>query len=158
MQAIVTVESSVVESPRVQQVRGLFDLAAEKTSRLQWTAAALPIEDRPWNIGLITGPSGCGKSTLARHFWPRETLHSAALSWPQDRALLDAFPEGASIKDVTALLSAVGFSSPPAWLRPFHVLSTGQQFRVTLARLLAERAVRRTARNPRRRLGRRRSG
>jgi GNAT superfamily N-acetyltransferase len=39
---------------------------------------------------------------------------------------------------VTALLCAVGFSSPPAWLRPFHVLSTGQQFRVMLARLLAE--------------------
>ena len=91
MQAVVTVESAVVESPRVQQVRGLFDLAAEKTSRLQWTAA-LPIEERPWNIGLITGPSGCGKSTLARHFWPRETLHSAALSWPRDRALTMDWP------------------------------------------------------------------
>jgi GNAT superfamily N-acetyltransferase len=34
-------------------------------------------------------------------------------------------------------LSAVGFSAPPAWLRPFHVLSTGQKFRVTLALLLA---------------------
>src|SRR5262249_48965391 len=33
---------------------------------------------------------------------------------------------------------AVGFALPPAWLRPFHVLSTGQQFRATLARLLAE--------------------
>src|SRR5262249_46776545 len=33
---------------------------------------------------------------------------------------------------------SVGFASPPAWLRPFHVLSTGQQFRATLARLLAE--------------------
>jgi energy-coupling factor transporter ATP-binding protein EcfA2 len=42
------------------------------------------------------------------------------------------------IKDITSLLSAVGFSSPPAWLRPFSVLSTGEQFRVTLARLLAE--------------------
>ena len=39
---------------------------------------------------------------------------------------------------MTELLSSVGFSSPPAWMRPFHVLSTGQQFRVTLARLLAE--------------------
>ena len=46
-------------------------------------------------------------------------------------------PTALSIKDVTALLSAVGFASPPAWLRPFHVLSTGQQFRVTLALLLA---------------------
>ena len=137
MDAVITVESPVVESPRVQQVCGLFDLAPEKTSRLHWEVS-LPLDERPWNIGLITGPSGCGKSTIARHFWPRETLKSAALTWPRDRALLDAFPETASIKEVTALLSAVGFSSPPAWLRPFHVLSTGQQFRVTLARLLAE--------------------
>ena len=137
MQATVTVESSVVESPRVQQVRGLFDLAAEKTSRLQWTAA-LPIEERPWNIGLITGPSGCGKSTL-RAASGRARRCTPPLSPGRAIArLLDAFPESASIKDVTALLSAVGFSSPPAWLRPFHVLSTGQQFRVTLARLLAE--------------------
>src|SRR5262249_44859527 len=47
-------------------------------------------------------------------------------------------PERLSVKEVTALLSSVGFSSPPAWLRPYHVLSTGQQFRVSLARLLAE--------------------
>ncbi len=137
MHAVVAVESPIVESPRVQQVRGLFDLAPEKTSRLRWEVS-LPIEERPWNIGLITGPSGCGKSTIARRLWPRETLQSAALTWPRNRALLDAFPESASVKDVTALLSAVGFSSPPAWLRPFAVLSTGQQFRVTLARLLAE--------------------
>ena len=137
MHAVVTVESPIVESPRVQQVRGLFDLAPEKTSRLRWEVS-LPIEERPWNIGLITGPSGCGKSTIARRLWPRETLKSAALSWPRDRCLIDAFPETTSVKDVTALLSAVGFSSPPAWLRPFAVLSTGQQFRVTLARLLAE--------------------
>jgi GNAT superfamily N-acetyltransferase len=62
--------------------------------------------------------------------------------------LLDAFPEGLSVKEVTALLSAVGFSSPPAWLRPFGVLSTGQQFRVTLARLLADGLARPAGQRP----------
>ena len=85
MHAVITVESPVVESPRVQQVRGLFDLAPEKTSRLRWEVS-LPLDERPWNIGLITGPSGCGKSTIARHFWPRETLKSAALAWQIGRA------------------------------------------------------------------------
>ncbi len=86
----------------------------------------------------ITGPSGCGKSTVARHLWPAELAQSANLAWPADRAVVDAFPEALSIRDISGLLSAVGFSSPPAWLRPFAVLSTGQQFRVGLARLLAE--------------------
>jgi ABC-type lipoprotein export system ATPase subunit len=137
--AHVVVESAVVETPRVQQVRGIFDLPPEKSSRLEWTVH-LPLHEKAWHIGLIVGPSGCGKSTIARALWPKETAASAALTWPADRSLLDGFPADLPIKDVTALLSAVGFSSPPAWLRPFHVLSTGQQFRVTLARLLAAAA------------------
>ena len=130
MHAVITVESPVVETARLAQVRGLFDLPAEKVSRLTWEVD-LPLEERPWSVGLITGPSGCGKSTVARRLWPDEA--AAARDWPRDRSIVDAFPAALSVKDVTALLSSVGFSSPPAWLRPFHVLSTGQQFRVTLA-------------------------
>ncbi|HMF15054.1 MAG TPA: ABC transporter ATP-binding protein [Gemmataceae bacterium] len=133
----VTVESPVIQSPRVQQVAGMFDLSLEPISRIQWHVH-LPLDEQPWHVGLITGPSGCGKSTIARRVWPREIQHVAHLSWREDESILDAFPDGMSIKDITALLSAVGFSSPPAWLRPFGVLSTGEQFRVTLARLLAE--------------------
>jgi GNAT superfamily N-acetyltransferase len=133
----ITVESPVGDTPRVQQVRGLFDLPRESHSRLTWEVA-LPLHERPWHVGLVVGPSGCGKSTVARALWPDAVRRSAELSWPRDQSLLDAFPEELSVKDVTALLCAVGFSSPPAWLRPFHVLSTGQQFRATLARLLAE--------------------
>jgi GNAT superfamily N-acetyltransferase len=138
MHATITVRSPVVPTPRVAQVRGLFDLPETKTSEQTWDVH-LPLEERPWRIGLVTGPSGCGKSTLARHFWPAQLARS--FPWPEDRAIVDAFPETMSIRDTTALLSSVGFASPPAWLRPFRVLSTGQQFRVTLARHLAEAIV-----------------
>ena len=37
------------------------------------------------------------------------------------------------------MCSAVGLSSPPAWLRPYHVLSNGEKFRADLARLLLSR-------------------
>ncbi|HEV3235755.1 MAG TPA: ABC transporter ATP-binding protein [Gemmataceae bacterium] len=129
------VESQITATPRVQQIRGLFDLPAQSTSRVEWNVH-LPLDEKPWHIGLITGPSGCGKSTIARHFWADEMRRE--FDWPIDRCLLDGFPASLGIKDIAGLLSSVGFSSPPAWLRPFHVLSTGQQFRVTLARLLAE--------------------
>src|SRR5262245_46795408 len=135
MRVSITVESPVLDTPRVEQVRGMFDLAPSSHSRLSWTAD-LPLDERPWNVGLIVGPSGCGKSTVARHLWPYQM--EKAHSWPQDQSVLDGFPEHLSIKDVVELLSAVGFSSPPAWLRPYHVLSTGQRFRCDLARLLAE--------------------
>ncbi len=134
MNATITVRTPVVLTPRVAQVRGLFDLPEEKTSEQTWEVR-LPLEERTWSLGLITGPSGCGKSTIARHFWPGPI--GRAFDWPADHAVVDAFPEALSIRDTTALLSSVGFASPPAWLRPFRVLSTGQQFRVLLARHLA---------------------
>jgi ABC-type phosphate/phosphonate transport system ATPase subunit/GNAT superfamily N-acetyltransferase len=132
------VATPIHETPRVLQVRGLFDLPEAKTSALEWDVD-LPLADRPWHVGLIVGPSGRGKSTIARALWPEAA--AAAATWPTDAAILDGFPEALGIKEVTEVLSSVGFSSPPAWLRPFHVLSTGQQFRVTLARLIAEAMV-----------------
>jgi ABC-type lipoprotein export system ATPase subunit len=134
MKTHVVVESPIEETARVLQVRGMFDLAAEKTSRLEW-AVELPIEDRPWNIGLMVGPSGCGKSTIARRLWPEAV--GRAFNWPANSSILDGFPAGQPIRQIVETLSSVGFSSPPAWLRSFGVLSTGQQFRATLARLIA---------------------
>jgi hypothetical protein len=129
----ITVSSPIIASPRVLQVRGMFDLPEAKTSLAAWDVA-MPLEEKPWHIGLVVGPSGCGKSTIANALWPqRGTLPT----WPSDRSILDGFPEGMSIKDVAALLSSVGFASPAAWLRPFHALSTGQRFRVEMARLIA---------------------
>src|SRR5262249_49172570 len=92
--------------------------------------------DRPWNIGLIVGPSGSGKTTLARELFGAKLVSG----WPRPKApsIIGAFPATLSIPAIPALLSSGGFSSPPSWLKPFHVLSNGEQFRVTLARTLAE--------------------
>jgi ABC-type molybdenum transport system ATPase subunit/photorepair protein PhrA len=131
MNAAITVQSPVARTPRVLQLEGMFDLPPAAVSSVSWQVR-LPLEEKSWNVGLIVGPSGCGKSTIARTLWPQETARGAAFSWPADQAVIDAFPASLSIKEITSLLSAVGFSSPPAWLRPYAVLSTGQQFRVLI--------------------------
>jgi ABC-type lipoprotein export system ATPase subunit/GNAT superfamily N-acetyltransferase len=136
MHAHITVEAPIVDTPRVAQLRGMFDLEPAAASKLSWHVR-LPIEDRPWQVGLIVGPSGCGKSTLARRLFPEVTALDGLADRLTRGSVVDAFPDDLPIKEVVALLSAVGFASPPAWLRPFRVLSTGQQFRVTLALLLA---------------------
>jgi GNAT superfamily N-acetyltransferase len=130
----ITVETSIPDTPRVQQVRGMFDLPADHISRLEWDVR-LPLDEKLWHIGLIVGPSGSGKTTIARRLFP-EAMPDLAEALERG-SVLDAFPDAMPIKEIVALLSAVGFASPPAWLRPFRVLSTGQQFRVTLALLLA---------------------
>src|SRR5690606_32461711 len=103
-------------------------------STVEWEVE-IPL-DFDWNIGLIVGPSGCGKTTIAKELFGL----SGNFDWPTDKSVLDAFPKGMSIKEIVGLLSSVGFSSPPNWLRPFHVLSNGEQFRVTLARAIAEKS------------------
>jgi GNAT superfamily N-acetyltransferase len=42
------------------------------------------------------------------------------------------------IKQIVAAFTAVGFSSPPSWIKPFHVLSNGEKFRCELALALLE--------------------
>jgi ABC-type arginine transport system ATPase subunit/GNAT superfamily N-acetyltransferase len=126
--------SDVVKSPRVLQIAGLFDVPLAEKSEQSWDfEMSLPDE---WNVGLIVGPSGAGKSTMARELFESELVER--WEWPSDRSILDGFPAAMGIKDITELLSSVGFSSPPAWVRPFHVLSNGEQFRVHMARTLAE--------------------
>jgi ABC-type thiamine transport system ATPase subunit len=127
--------TAIVRSPRVLQLEGLFDVPPTSHSEERWSID-LPLDNRAWAIGAIVGPSGAGKSTIARELFGPHLV--TGYDWPVDRSVVDAFPAGLGIKEITGLLSSVGFSAPPAWLRPFGVLSTGQQFRVTLARALAE--------------------
>jgi ABC-type lipoprotein export system ATPase subunit len=127
----------IERTPRVVQLEGLFDVSPAKQSELSWRVN-LPIEEKPWQLGLIVGPSGCGKSTLARELFGKHLV--SRYDWPTNCSLVDGFPAEMSIKEITLLLSSVGFSSPPSWLRPFNVLSNGEQFRATIARALAEQA------------------
>ncbi len=124
-------ESSIRRSPRVMQLEGMFDVPPSQRAEERWRVKAKL--DRPWQIGLIVGASG---STLAREMFSDNLV--GGWSWPKSKALVDGFPAGMSIAEVTGLLSSVGFSSPPGWLKPFRVLSNGEQFRVNLARTLAE--------------------
>ena len=128
-----TVSCPVTESFRVQQVRGMFDLPGGLGATERF-AVEIPTMQERWQIGLIVGPSGSGKTSIARRVYGDDTVdHSAA--WPRHAAVIDGFG-AADIRSITQMLSAVGFSSPPAWLRPYHVLSNGEKFRVDLARLL----------------------
>lgn len=128
-------QTPIKRTARVMQLEGLFEIPPTQRSEVAWTVD-LPLEQKLWHIGLIVGPSGSGKTTVARELFSDAIIHG--FDWSSDASIVDDFPREMSIKDVTALLSSVGFSSPPSWLRPFHVLSNGEQFRVTVARALAE--------------------
>src|SRR5881396_3616663 len=120
----VVVSCPVYDSFRVQQVAGMFDVPlAEKA--LEHFEADVPDVSEEWQIGLVVGPSGSGKSTIARRAFAAE-LYSGA-DWPADRAVVDCFGE-LSVRHVVDLFTAVGFGSPPSWVKPYHVLSNGERF------------------------------
>jgi ABC-type thiamine transport system ATPase subunit len=130
----ITRESAIVQTPRVMQMSGMFDVPPSKRSVQTWKHDfTLPAE---WNVGVIVGPSGAGKTTLAKEAFGSQLI--SGWDWPADKCILDGFPAAMGAREITGLLSSVGFSSPPSWMRPFHVLSNGEQFRVNVARTLAE--------------------
>ncbi len=135
MQLSIEVASAVEQTPRVLQMASMFDIAVQAKTSRRWEHD-LPLEERRWQVGLVVGPSGAGKSTLARRAWPDALV--SGFDWPRDQAVIDAFPDGMPIRDVIGHLTAVGLSSPPAWMRPHATLSNGEQFRATIARALAE--------------------
>jgi hypothetical protein len=129
----VTVSCPVHDSFRVQQVAGMFDVPLAQKASERFTAD-IPGADEEWQIGLIVGPSGSGKSTIARRAFTAELY--AGDDWPADRAVVDCFGE-LSVRHIVELFTAVGFGSPPSWVKPYHVLSNGERFRCDLARALS---------------------
>lgn len=131
MKVDVTVRSKVPKSFRAAKVIGMMDMPSQDEQVLRFEGE-LPLED-DWSVGAIVGASGTGKSIIARALWPGEYVKPARWKAP---CILDDFPKALTPQEVVEALTAVGLASPPAWLRPYKVLSTGQQFRADLSRAL----------------------
>ena len=127
------------DSYRANRVRSVFNTTKLQASTHE-VSVDLPIDEQdqgfqPWSIGLIVGPSGSGKTTLAQQaFAGGQVEHS----WPHDLPIVDAIGADLPLDEVTGALASVGLGTVPAWLRPHRILSTGEQFRAGLARLLVE--------------------
>lgn len=119
---------------RAALVKSLFNVEDAATFRL---SAELPLEGRRWGLGLVVGPSGSGKTSLGRKLFGRDRTYTPG-RWPTDRPIVEAIRPDGDWRDVTAALSAVGLGSVPSWLRPYHVLSTGEKFRADMARIVSE--------------------
>lgn len=125
------------DSYRAARVKSLFNCESGANFSLD---AELPIDDTGWQIGVVVGPSGSGKTSIGRQlFGPRAMWRPR---WPKDSPIIDAIGPGQPFDTAPAALSAVGLGSVPAWLRPYHVLSNGEQFRANLAKLIAEQPQR----------------
>ena len=133
MKILIRNRCSDFESYRANRVKSLFN--AENGCNFE-RDVDIPIEGQEWSIGLVVGASGTGKTSIGRKFKGGITdLHAG---WPPRKPIVDCIAPRGDFNAVTGALAAVGLGDVPAWLRPFRVLSNGEQFRAGLARLIAD--------------------
>lgn len=128
------------DSYRANRVRSLFNIENSETETHS-ISVDLPIDSRPWSIGLIVGPSGSGKTTVGRRVFGEDAMHRGFV-WSESAPIIEEIGPSLGFNDVATALTSVGLGSVPSWLRPYRVLSTGERFRADLARVLIEKPQR----------------
>lgn len=120
------------ETFRVRSVMGTYDMdVASVTERF---TGEIDLPDN-WNVGLIVGRSGSGKTTIARELFGDCIINGFDYT---HESILDDMPQGVSVEEICKTFCAVGFSSPPSWLKSYSVLSNGEKMRCDLARAILE--------------------
>lgn len=124
----ITRTSKTATSFRNAAIIGKFDLQPDATTERFVGEFAFP---KQWQIGIIVGNSGTGKTTIARELFP--DAYVERYEYDPNKSVVDCMPVGLSVDEIFTTFNAVGFSSPPSWLKPYAVLSNGQKMRVDLA-------------------------
>jgi len=117
--------------PITQKLSEAFDFKFDGTSVFEIPKFNVP---ENFSIGLIVGNSGSGKSLILKEYFtpiPEPT-------WEYNKSIASHF---LSFEDACERLFATGLSSVPSMVRPFHVLSNGEKYRATVARMLGNGAV-----------------
>ena len=117
--------------PITKQFAQAFDYEFNGESHFE-TPKFIPPDD--FAIGLIVGNSGSGKSLLLKeHFSePVDPI------WNPNMSVVAHFT---SFEDASEKLFATGLSSVPSLCKPFHVLSNGEKYRATVARMIKDGMV-----------------
>lgn len=134
----IVLTSNVKQDEYTKYIADNFDLHISDTSTV-----AIPNKldinhlNYDWNIGVICGASGSGKSTILKHLAKSSNTTIASPLFDSSKCLISNF-DNMTPKDATMLLSQIGLASVPTWIRPFNVLSNGEQYRASLAKAVCD--------------------
>lgn len=117
----------------VARALALFNVPPEDVTEFH-IEAEIPVESQDWQIGAIIGPSGSGKTTLVEALKEAGFTEAELDEWSPELSILDGIAGG--FDKATGALASVGLGTVPSWIRPYHVLSNGEKFRASLARIL----------------------
>jgi ABC-type lipoprotein export system ATPase subunit/GNAT superfamily N-acetyltransferase len=110
-----------------------FDIQNKEESKVLIESNLENLPDE-WNIGVVYGGSGTGKTTILKHYFKKEIDKSY---FDNEKSLISNF-DWLEPNEATQLLSSIGLSSVPTWLRPYNTLSNGEQYRANLAYMIGK--------------------
>lgn len=127
----VILKSDISKTFRCQRAANSLDIDTEKKSIHELKISA-DLES-PFNIGLILGASGSGKTTLAHKIFGDDCFK---INLDSEKPIIDQFPENLSYDECANILSGIGLTSVPCWIRPVKTLSNGQKARAEAAYMM----------------------
>ena len=127
----ITLKSKIENDRYTDYVYNSFDIQNKEETVVDVFYNLSEAKNFKWNIGVILGGSGSGKTTILKRMGEIKKV-----SFSYNKPLISNF-DWLEPKEVTLLLTSMGLSSVPTWLRPFDSLSNGEQYRATLAYLVA---------------------
>jgi ABC-type lipoprotein export system ATPase subunit/GNAT superfamily N-acetyltransferase len=120
-------KNKIINDKYTEYVYEAFDIQNKEETIVKIPINFAECKTFDWNIGVIYGGSGTGKTSLLKEFG--SLIED---NFDNEKPLISNF-DFLEPKEVTLLLSAMGLSSVPTWLRPFALLSNGEQYRARLA-------------------------
>jgi ABC-type lipoprotein export system ATPase subunit/predicted acetyltransferase len=127
----IELKSKIINDKYTEYVYEAFDIQNREETSVSISMNLGDYKTFDWNIGVILGGSGSGKTTILKKMGDVKKINFDA-----EKPLISNF-NWLQPKDATLVLTSMGLSSVPTWLRPFHTLSNGEQYRATLAYLVA---------------------
>ena len=123
----IKLKSSIKNDDYTKYVYEAFDIQNKEETEVEVSFNLSDAKNFDWNIGVIYGSSGSGKTTILKRMGKLSESN-----FDYEKPLISNF-DWLEPKDATLLLTSMGLSSVPTWLRPFHLLSNGEQYRASLA-------------------------
>lgn len=125
--AKITHKSKILKDEYTEYVCSNFDIQNDSETVKEIEFSLGDAKNFEWNIGVIYGSSGCGKTSILKRMG-----ELSSVKFDSNKSLISNF-DFLNPKDASRLLSSIGLSSVPTWLRPYHLLSNGEKYRAELA-------------------------
>jgi ABC-type ATPase with predicted acetyltransferase domain len=114
-----------------EQLAALFDYALPKEIKPFDAYDLSHLVNTDFRLGIIVGSSGSGKTQAIKTINQPYENHI----WSENKCIADHFGD---VDTAMNCLHGAGLNSVPQWMKPYHLLSNGEQYRADSARVLSQ--------------------